>query len=100
MPATACDTLPTSLRASSSRLSDDVRVRQMTEQAVARLSGFDGWSNNAAYFREVRLTEFEMIDPGQWDRLFAVIVIAPGFIITEAPKNRPKTAQSNGDHPS
>jgi 3-oxoacyl-[acyl-carrier protein] reductase len=30
--------------------------------------------NNAAYFREVKLTPFEELDPVEWDRLFAVNV--------------------------
>ena len=55
-------------------VSDDASVRQMTEQAVARFGRIDGLINNAAYFREVRLTDFELIDPAQWDRLFAVNV--------------------------
>ncbi len=55
-------------------VSDDVSVRRMTEQAVARFGRIDGLVNNAAYFREVKLTEFEQLDPAQWDRIFAVNV--------------------------
>jgi 3-oxoacyl-[acyl-carrier protein] reductase len=34
----------------------------------------DGLINNAAYFREVKLTPFEEIDPDIWDRIFQVNV--------------------------
>jgi 3-oxoacyl-[acyl-carrier protein] reductase len=36
--------------------------------------GFDGLVNNAAYFREVRLTPFEEITPERWRRIFDVNV--------------------------
>ena len=55
-------------------VSDNASVRQMTEQAVARFGCIDGLVNNAAHFREVGPTEFELIDPGRWDRRFAVNV--------------------------
>ena len=55
-------------------VSDDASVRQMAEQAVQRFGRIDGLVNNAAYFREVKLTEFEQIDPAVWDRIFQVNV--------------------------
>jgi len=55
-------------------VSDDASVRQMAEQAVQRFGRIDGLVNNAAYFREVKLTEFEQIDPTVWDRIFQVNV--------------------------
>lgn len=55
-------------------VSDDASVRQMAERSVQRFGRIDGLVNNAAYFREVRLTEFEQIDPAIWDRIFQVNV--------------------------
>ncbi len=55
-------------------VSDDASAQRMAEQALARFGRIDGLVNNAAYFREVRLTEFEQLDPAQGDRLFAVNV--------------------------
>ncbi|EEF25489.1 3-oxoacyl-[acyl-carrier-protein] reductase, putative [Ricinus communis] len=46
----------------------------MAAEAIARFGAIDGLINNAAYFREVKLTDFEQIDPAQWDRIFAVNV--------------------------
>lgn len=55
-------------------VADDTSVRAMAEAAVRRFGRIDGLVNNAAYFREVKLTPFEELDPAQWDRIFAVNV--------------------------
>lgn len=55
-------------------VSDATSVEAMAAKARERFGGIDGLINNAAYFREVKLTDFEAIDPAQWDRLFAVNV--------------------------
>jgi len=55
-------------------VSDDAAVQRMASEALARFGRIDGLINNAAYFREVKLTEFEQLDPAQWDRIFAVNV--------------------------
>lgn len=55
-------------------VADDASTRAMAAAAVQRFGGIDGLVNNAAYFREVKLTEFEHIDPAIWDRIFQVNV--------------------------
>lgn len=55
-------------------VSDTASVEAMAQAALERFGRIDGLVNNAAYFREVRLTDFEDIDEAQWDRLFAVNV--------------------------
>jgi NAD(P)-dependent dehydrogenase (short-subunit alcohol dehydrogenase family) len=55
-------------------VSDDASTREMAAAAVKRFGGIDGLVNNAAYFREVKLTDFEQIDPAVWDRIFQVNV--------------------------
>jgi len=55
-------------------VSDDASVHAMADAALEQFGRVDGLVNNAAYFREVRLTPFEEIDPGVWDRIFAVNV--------------------------
>lgn len=55
-------------------VADDASVRDMARAAQDRFGRIDGLVNNAAYFREVKLTPFEELDPAQWDRLFAVNV--------------------------
>jgi NAD(P)-dependent dehydrogenase (short-subunit alcohol dehydrogenase family) len=55
-------------------VADDASVRAMAEAALRRFGRIDGLINNAAYFREVKLTPFEELDPAQWDRIFAVNV--------------------------
>jgi NAD(P)-dependent dehydrogenase (short-subunit alcohol dehydrogenase family) len=55
-------------------VADDASTRAMAAAAVKRFGRIDGLVNNAAYFREVKLTEFEDIDPAVWERTFAVNV--------------------------
>jgi len=55
-------------------VSDDASTRAMADAALERFGRIDGLVNNAAYFREGRLTPFEEIDPAIWDRIFAVNV--------------------------
>jgi NAD(P)-dependent dehydrogenase (short-subunit alcohol dehydrogenase family) len=55
-------------------VADDASVRAMADAALKRFGRIDGLINNAAYFREVKLTPFEELDPAEWDRLFAVNV--------------------------
>jgi NAD(P)-dependent dehydrogenase (short-subunit alcohol dehydrogenase family) len=55
-------------------VSDPASVDRMAAETIARFGAIDGLVNNAAYFREVKLTNFEDIDPAQWDRIFAVNV--------------------------
>lgn len=55
-------------------VADDASTRAMARAALDRFGRIDGLVNNAAYFREVKLTPFEEIDPDQWDRIFAVNV--------------------------
>ena len=55
-------------------VADEASVRAMAEAALRRFGRIDGLINNAAYFREVKLTPFEELDPAQWDRIFAVNV--------------------------
>ena len=55
-------------------VSDEASTQDMARQALAHFGRIDGLVNNAAYFREVKLTEFEQIDPAIWDRIFQVNV--------------------------
>ena len=55
-------------------VADEASVRAMAEAALRRFGRIDGLINNAAYFREVKLTPFEELDAAQWDRIFAVNV--------------------------
>ena len=55
-------------------VSDETSTRAMAQAALDRFGRIDGLINNAAYFREVKLTPFEELDPAQWDRIFAVNV--------------------------
>jgi NAD(P)-dependent dehydrogenase (short-subunit alcohol dehydrogenase family) len=55
-------------------VSDDGSTRELAAKALARFGRIDGLVNNAAYFREVKLTDFEQIDPAVWDRIFQVNV--------------------------
>jgi len=55
-------------------VSDEASTRAMAQAALSATGRIDGLINNAAYFREVKLTPFEDIDPAQWERIFAVNV--------------------------
>jgi len=55
-------------------VSDDASVKAMAEAALKVTGRIDGLINNAAYFREVRLTPFEELDPLEWERIFQVNV--------------------------
>jgi NAD(P)-dependent dehydrogenase (short-subunit alcohol dehydrogenase family) len=55
-------------------VADNNSVLAMAGAALRRFGRIDGLVNNAAYFREVKLTPFEELDPAQWDRIFAVNV--------------------------
>jgi NAD(P)-dependent dehydrogenase (short-subunit alcohol dehydrogenase family) len=55
-------------------VADEASVAQMAEKALKATGRIDGLVNNAAYFREVKLTPFEEIDPVIWDRSFQVNV--------------------------
>lgn len=55
-------------------VSDDASVKAMAETALKATGHIDGLVNNAAYFREVKLTPFEELDPAVWDRIFQVNV--------------------------
>ena len=55
-------------------VADDASTRAMAEAALKRFGRIDGLINNAAYFREVKLTPFEELDPVQWERIVAVNV--------------------------
>ena len=55
-------------------VADNESVQAMARVAVERFGRIDGLVNNAAYFREVKLTPFEELDPAEWERIFAVNV--------------------------
>jgi 3-oxoacyl-[acyl-carrier protein] reductase len=55
-------------------VSDDASVKAMADTALKTTGRIDGLINNAAYFREVKLTPFEELDPVIWDRIFQVNV--------------------------
>ena len=55
-------------------VSDQTSVDAMAAAARQRFGRIDGLINNAAYFREVKLTPFEEIDPAIWERIFRVNV--------------------------
>ena len=55
-------------------VADDASTRAMADAALKRFGRIDGLINNAAYFREIKLTPFEELDPAQWERIFAVNV--------------------------
>ena len=55
-------------------VSDEASTQGMARQALQRFGRIDGLVNNAAYFREVKLTPFEDIDPAVWERVFQVNV--------------------------
>lgn len=49
-------------------------LNAMAESALKSFGRIDGLVNNAAYFREVKLTPFDEIDPEIWERIFQVNV--------------------------
>ena len=55
-------------------VADDQSAQAMARLALERFGRIDGLVNNAAYFREVKLTPFEELDPAIWDRIFQVNV--------------------------
>ena len=55
-------------------VADETSVGAMAQAALDKFGRIDGLINNAAYFREVKLTDFEELDPAPGDRLFAVNV--------------------------
>ena len=55
-------------------VADNASVQAMAATALQRFGRIDGLVNNAAYFREVKLTPFEDLDPAQWERIFDVNV--------------------------
>ena len=55
-------------------VSDVGSTQAMAAAALSRYGRIDGLINNAAYFREVKLTPFEELDPAIWDRIFQVNV--------------------------
>ena len=55
-------------------VADNDSVQAMARAALSRFGRIDGLVNNAAYFREVKLTPFEALDTAQWDRIFDVNV--------------------------
>lgn len=55
-------------------VSDEASTRAMAAAALEGFGRIDGLINNAAYFREVKLTGFEDIDPAVWQRTFDVNV--------------------------
>ncbi len=57
-------------------VSDEASIKTMTETALKESGRIDGLINNAAYFREVKLTPFEELGVDEWDRSFQVNVKA------------------------
>jgi 3-oxoacyl-[acyl-carrier protein] reductase len=55
-------------------VSDRASTESMAAAALEAFGRIDGLVNNAAYFREIRLTPFEELDPAVWDRVFSVNV--------------------------
>lgn len=55
-------------------VSDEASAKAMAQAAVKWSGRVDGLINNAAYFREVKLTPFEEISTEIWDRIFDVNV--------------------------
>jgi 3-oxoacyl-[acyl-carrier protein] reductase len=55
-------------------VSNEASTREMAQMALAATGRIDGLVNNAAYFREVKLTSFEDISPERWQRIFDVNV--------------------------
>ena len=55
-------------------VSNQKSLNAMADAALKAFGRIDGLVNNAAYFREVKLTPFEEIDPEIWERIFQVNV--------------------------
>jgi NAD(P)-dependent dehydrogenase (short-subunit alcohol dehydrogenase family) len=55
-------------------VSNQESLNAMADAALRAFGRIDGLVNNAAYFREVKLTPFEEIDPEIWERIFQVNV--------------------------
>jgi len=55
-------------------VSNQDSLSAMADAALKAFGRIDGLVNNAAYFREVKLTPFEEIDPDIWERIFQVNV--------------------------
>jgi len=55
-------------------VADSASVQAMADASLKAYGRIDGLINNAAYFREVKLTPFEEIDPAIWDKIFQVNV--------------------------
>jgi 3-oxoacyl-[acyl-carrier protein] reductase len=55
-------------------VSNQESLSAMADAALKAYGRIDGLVNNAAYFREVKLTPFEEIDPDVWERIFQVNV--------------------------
>ena len=55
-------------------VSDEASTKAMAEAAIKATGRIDGLINNAAYFREVKLTPFEELSSAEWDRIFQVNV--------------------------
>jgi NAD(P)-dependent dehydrogenase (short-subunit alcohol dehydrogenase family) len=55
-------------------VSNQESLNAMADAALKAFGRIDGLVNNAAYFREVKLTPFEEIDPEIWERIFQVNV--------------------------
>lgn len=55
-------------------VSDAASTKAMAAAAMERFGRIDGLVNNAAYFREVKLTDFEELDEAVFDRVLAVNV--------------------------
>jgi len=55
-------------------VSNQESLTAMADAALKAYGRIDGLINNAAYFREVKLTPFEDIDPDVWERIFQVNV--------------------------
>ena len=50
-------------------VSNQESLNAMADAALKAFGRIDGLLNNAAYFREVKLTPFEEIDPEIWERI-------------------------------
>lgn len=55
-------------------VSNQESLNAMADAGLKAFGRIDGLVNNAAYFREVKLTPFEEIDPEIWERIFQVNV--------------------------